>query len=67
MRRVWLDVQRWLLLAGGIALGWPGLLAGDARLVAAIVYAVALPLSHALLQTAPSRVLVHGLPVLDMD
>ncbi len=60
-------VPVWLLLAGGIALGWPGLLAGDARLIAVIAYAVALPLSHALLQTAPSKVLVHGLPVLDMD
>ena len=59
-------VPVWLLLAGGIALGWPSLLAGDARLVAVIVYAVALPLAHALLQTAPSRVLAHGLPVLDM-
>ncbi|MGV8923828.1 MAG: ankyrin repeat domain-containing protein [Thermomonas sp.] len=57
----------WVLLAGGIALGWPGLLAGDARLVAVIVYAVALPLSHALLQTAPARALVHGLPVLEMS
>ena len=56
----------WLLLAGGIALGWPGLLAGDARLIAVIAYAVALPLAHALLQTAPSRMLVHGLPVHDM-
>ncbi|MDQ3039492.1 MAG: ankyrin repeat domain-containing protein, partial [Pseudomonadota bacterium] len=60
-------VPVWLLLAGGIALGWPGLLSGDARLIAVIAYAVALPLSHALLQTAPSRVLVQGLPVLDMD
>ena len=59
-------VPVWLLLAGGIALGWPGLLAGDARLIAVIAYAVALPLSHVLLQAAPSRVLAHGLPVLDM-
>ncbi len=59
-------VPVWLLLAGGIALGWPGLLAGDARLIAVIAYAVALPLSHALLQAAPSRMLVHGLPVLEM-
>ena len=59
-------VPVWLLLAGGIALGWPGLLAGDARLIAVIAYAVAMPLSHLLLQTAPSRVLAHGLPVLDM-
>ena len=56
----------WLLLAGGVALGWPGLLAGDARLIAVVAYAVAMPLSHLLLQTAPSRVIAHGLPVLDM-
>ncbi len=60
-------VPVWLMLIGGIALGWPGLLTGDARLIAAIAYVVALPLSHALLQTAPSRVVAHGLPVLDMD
>ena len=70
-RNAWSGLQVavpvWVLLAGGIALGWPGLLSGDARLIAVIVYAVALPLSHALLQTAPSRVVSHGLPVLDMD
>jgi ankyrin repeat protein len=60
-------VPIWLLLAGGIALGWPSLLAGDARLIAVIVYAAVLPLAHALLQTAPSRMLAHGLPVLDMS
>lgn len=59
-------VPVWVLLAGGIALGWPGLLAGDARLIAVIVYAAALLLAHALLQTAPSRMLAHGLPVLEM-
>lgn len=59
-------VPMWVLLTGGVALGWPGLLAGDARLIAVIVYAAAMPLAHALLQTAPSRMLVHGLPVLDM-
>ncbi len=59
-------VPIWLLLAGGIALGWPSLLAADARLIAVIVYAVVLPLAHALLQTAPPRMLAHGLPVLDM-
>lgn len=60
-------VPAWLLLAGGIALGWPDLLAGDARLIAVIAYVVAMPLLHLLLQTAPSNVLVQGLPVLDMD
>ena len=59
-------VPIWLLLAGGIALGWPSLLVGDARLIAVIVYAAVLPLAHALLQTAPARMLAHGLPVLDM-
>ena len=56
-----------LLLGGGIALAWPGLLLGYARTVASIAYAVLLPLAHALLQSAPSRVLVHGLPVVEMD
>ena len=50
-----------LLLGGGIALAWPGLLAGDARTIAAIAYAALLPLAHALLQSAPARLLVHGL------
>ena len=56
-----------LLLGGGIALAWPGLLAGDARTIAAIAYAALLPLAHALLQSAPARLLVHGLPVVEMD
>ena len=56
-----------LLLGGGIALAWPGLLVGFARTVATIAYAALLPLAHALLQSAPSRLLVHGLPVVEMD
>ena len=56
-----------LLLGGGIALAWPGLLVGFARTIATIAYAVLLPLAHALLQSAPSRLLVHGLPVVEMD
>ncbi len=56
-----------LLLGGGIALAWPGLLAGYARTVATIAYAALLPLAHALLQSAASRLLVHGLPVVEMD
>ncbi|RZA17028.1 MAG: ankyrin repeat domain-containing protein, partial [Lysobacteraceae bacterium] len=56
-----------LLLGGGIALAWPGLLAGFARSVATVAYAALLPLAHALLQSAPSRLLVHGLPVVEMD
>ncbi len=59
-------VPVWLLLAAGVALGWPDLLAGHARTIAVIAYAVLLPLAHALLQTAPSRTLAHGLPVRDM-
>ncbi|MBK9670413.1 MAG: ankyrin repeat domain-containing protein [Thermomonas sp.] len=56
-----------LLLGGGIALAWPGLLAGFARTVATGAYAALLPLAHALLQSAPSRLLVHGLPVVEME
>ena len=56
-----------LLLGGGIALAWPGLLVGYARSVATIAYAVLLPLAHALLQSAPERRLLHGLPVVEMD
>ena len=59
-------VPMWLLLTAGVALGWPGLLAGNARTIAVIAYALLLPLAHALLQTAPSRTVVHGLPVRDM-
>ena len=55
-----------LLLAGGVLLGWPGLLDGQARVVATIAYAVLLPIGHALLQLAPTRALAHGLPVVDM-
>ena len=56
-----------LLLGGGIALAWPGLLVGFARSVATIAYAVLLPLAHALLQSAPERRLLHGLPVVEME
>ncbi len=56
-----------LLLGGGIALAWPGLLGGFARTVATIAYAALLPLAHALLQSAPERRLLHGLPVVEMD
>ncbi len=59
-------VPVWLLLAAGVALGWPGLLTGNARTIAVIAYALMLLLAHALLQTAPSRTLAHGLPVRDM-
>ncbi len=55
-----------LLLAGGVLLAWPGLLDGQARVVATIAYAVLLPIGHALLQLAPTRALAHGLPVVDM-
>jgi ankyrin repeat protein len=56
-----------LLLGGGIALAWPGLLGGFARTIATSAYAALLPLAHALMQSAPSRLLLHGLPVVDMD
>ena len=56
-----------LLLVGGALLAWPGLLAGQARLVAAAVYAGLLPIAHLLLQAAPTRGLAHGLPVVEMD
>ena len=56
-----------LLLGGGIALGWPGLLVADARTIATLAYAALLPLAHALLQSAPERRLLHGLPVVEMD
>ena len=55
-----------LLLAGGVLLGWPGLLDGQARTLATIAYAVLLPIGHALLQLAPTRALAHGLPVVEM-
>lgn len=55
-----------LLLGGGIALAWPGLLQGQARAIAAAAYALLVPLGHALLQTAPARLLLHGLPVREM-
>ena len=55
-----------LLLGGGIALAWPGLLSGPARSIAAAAYAVLVPLAHALLQAAPPRLLLHGLPVREM-
>lgn len=56
-----------LLLAGGVLLGWPGLLEGQARVLATIAYAVLLPIGHALLQLAPTRALAHGLPVVEMQ
>ncbi len=55
-----------LLLGGGLALAWPGLLSGPARSIAAAAYAVLVPLAHALLQAAPPRLLLHGLPVREM-
>ena len=63
------------LLAGGLCLAWPGLLAGPTRLLAGIAYACLVPLAHLLLQagtevTAPrvatTRPQLHGLPVVDM-
>ena len=56
-----------LLLAGGVLLAWPGLLAGSARIIACAVYAVGVPLAHLLLQSAPGQPALHGLPVIEMD
>lgn len=73
-----LDQQSWrgllmaalpafLLLAGGVLLAWPGLLAGGARIVACAVYALVLPLAHLVLQSASGQPALHGLPVVEMD
>ena len=56
-----------LLLVGGLLLAWPGLLAGQVRIVATAVYAGLLPIAHLLLQAAPTLSLAHGLPVVEMD
>lgn len=57
-----------VLLAGGVLLAWPGLLAGTARIVACAVYALAAPLAHLLLQSAAiPAALPHGLPVVEME
>ncbi|RZL97439.1 MAG: ankyrin repeat domain-containing protein, partial [Variovorax sp.] len=56
-----------LLLAGGVALAWPGVLAGSARGAATLAWVALLPLAHLFLQAAPRRALAHGLPVVEMD
>lgn len=57
-----------LLLAGGLLLGWPDLLAGGARLGISFAYALALlPLAHLALQSAAPAIALHGLPVVEMD
>lgn len=56
-----------LLLAGGVLLAWPGLLAGQVRIVATAIYAGLLPIAHLLLQAAPVLSLAHGLPVVEME
>ena len=56
-----------LLLAGGVLLAWPGLLAGQVRIVATAIYAGLLPIAHLLLQAAPVLALAHGLPVVEME
>ena len=56
-----------LLLAVGVLLGWPGLLAGQARIVAAGAYALLVPVAHLFLQAAPKLALAHGLPVVEME
>lgn len=64
-----------VLLAGGVALAWPGLLGGALRSVACLGYAGLLPLAHALLQrgslpmrqaTVHHEPQLHGLPVVEM-
>ena len=56
-----------LVLAGGLLLAWPGLLAGQLRLVATAGYAVLAALAHLLLQASPTLALAHGLPVVEME
>ena len=68
MRQAWrglvqVAVPALLLLAVGVLLGWPGLLAGQARIVAAGAYALLVPVAHLFLQAAPKLALAHGLPV----
>ena len=54
------------LLALGVALAWPGLLAGGTRIAVALGFALLVPLGHLLLQAAPRRTLAQGLPVVEM-
>lgn len=56
-----------LLLAGGLLLAWPGLLAGTARVVACTAFALALPLAHLVLQSAAVGPALHGLPIVEID
>ena len=57
-----------VLLALGIALAWPGVLAGATRVVAAVAFAALVPLAHLLLQSAPGRAsTAHALPVVEME
>ncbi|MFT4178349.1 MAG: ankyrin repeat domain-containing protein [Thermomonas sp.] len=56
-----------LLLACGLLLGWPGLLTGEARIIAAVAFAVLVAVAHLVLQAAPKLALLHGLPVVEME
>jgi ankyrin repeat protein len=56
-----------LLLVGGVLLAWPGLLAGQLRLIATAAYAGLLPIAHLLLQASPTLALAQGLPIVEMD
>ncbi|TCT25151.1 ankyrin repeat domain-containing protein [Thermomonas haemolytica] len=56
-----------LLVAGGLLLAWPGLLAGPARLLGLILFVVLMPLLHLLVQAAAPAPTLHSLPVVEMD
>ena len=55
------------VLALGLALAWPGLLSGTARILAAAALALLVPLAHLLLQAAPRRSLTRRLPIVEME
>ena len=69
-RHAWRGLQVALpvavLLALGVALAWPGLLADSARVLAAAALALMVPLAHLLLQATPRRAPVRGLPIIEM-
>ena len=54
------------MLLGALALAWPGLLAGTPRLLATAAWVLLLPLLHAVLQSASTIAVAHGLPVVEM-
>lgn len=56
-----------LLLAGGLLLAWPGLLAGPARGLLLAAFLLLLVPLHLLVQAAAPAPTLHGLPVVEMD